>query len=55
MADKQPSFSERIELLNDASERLEDIACILRDEVERMQAAEKRFTERRSPKAKARR
>ncbi len=47
MADKQPSFSERIARLEEASEHLEDVACILRDEVEHMQAAEKRFAERR--------
>ena len=54
MADKQPTFRERIELLEDAAKRLDEVAAVIAAEVERMGAAEKRFTARdakRKPKA----
>ena len=52
--DKQPSFRERIERLEGAANCLDEAAAIIAAEVERMAAAEKRFTERRSvPKTKA--
>jgi hypothetical protein len=46
MADKQPSFRERIELLESAAKRLDEVAAVIADEVERMAAAEKRFAAR---------
>jgi hypothetical protein len=46
--DKQPSFRERIEGLEAACKYLDEIAATIATEVERMRAAEKRFSERRS-------
>jgi hypothetical protein len=46
MADKQPTFRQRIELLEDAAKRLDEVAAVIAAEVERMAAAEKRFAER---------
>jgi len=51
--EKQPSFRERIERLEDAARCLDDVATTIAAEVERMAAAEKRFAERRPAKAKA--
>ena len=52
--DKQPSFRERIERLEDAARCLDEVATIIAAEVERMAAAEKRFAEKRQTrKAKA--
>lgn len=45
--DKQPSFRERIALLDDAARCLDNAVAIITAEVERMAAAEKRFSERR--------
>lgn len=45
--DKQPSFRERIALLKDAVRCLDNAVVVVTDEVERMAAAEKRFSERR--------
>lgn len=45
MADKQPTFRQRIELLEDAAKRLDEVAAVIAAEVERMAAAEKRFAE----------
>jgi hypothetical protein len=50
MADKQPTFHERIEALEVAAKQLDDIASLIIAEVERMSAAEKRFSERRADK-----
>jgi hypothetical protein len=47
MANKQPNFRERIELLEDAAKQLDYVAAVIAAEVERMAAAEKRFSERR--------
>ena len=54
MTDKQPSFSERIQGLKDAAANLEDVATTILDEVERMEAAERRFADRRSNKKASR-
>jgi hypothetical protein len=48
MPNKQPSFSERIELLQHAVKCLDEVANLIDAEVERMAAAAKRFSERRS-------
>jgi hypothetical protein len=45
--DKQPSFAARRAVLEQAARDLVTISDIVHDEVERMAAAEKRFTERR--------
>jgi hypothetical protein len=55
MADKQPTFRERIEALEIAAKQLDDVAALIIAEVERMSAAEKRFSERRADTRKARR
>ena len=52
--DKQPSFRERIERLEDAAKCLDEVATIIAAEVERMVNAEKRFADKRQarkPKA----
>jgi hypothetical protein len=54
MANKQPNFRERIALLEDAAKQLDDVAAVIAAEVERMAAAEKRFSERRADTRKAR-
>jgi hypothetical protein len=46
--DKQPTFHERIERLEQAARCLDDVAATIAAEVERMAAAEKRFSARRS-------
>ena len=46
MTDKQPTFRERIELLENAVKYLDDAALVIANEVERMAAAEKRFAAR---------
>lgn len=46
MADKQPSFAERCEMMHRAAEQLEEIAEFLELEGNRMAAAAKRFAER---------
>ena len=51
---KQPSFRERIELLERAASCLDDVAATIAAEVERMAAAEKRFSERRGQKPERR-
>ncbi len=48
--DKQPSFRERIELLEQAARCLDEAAATIAAEVERMAAAEKRFAETRRQK-----
>lgn len=45
--DKQPTFRERIALLEDAARCLDNAVAIITAEVEHMAAAEKRFSERR--------
>ena len=54
MTDKQPTFHERIELLKQATRCLDDVAQTIADEIERMAAAEKRFSERRGSKRERR-
>jgi hypothetical protein len=44
--DKQPTFRERIELLENAARCLDDAASVIANEVERMAAAERRFAAR---------
>ena len=51
--DKQPSFSERCGRLERAAQELFNIADVVAGEAELMAAAEKRFAERRFPKAEA--
>ena len=51
---KGPSFHERIELLENALKCLDDVTQTISDEIERMAAAEKRFSERRSEKTQRR-
>jgi hypothetical protein len=51
---KQPSFTERIETLEDAAKSLDEVAATIMAEVERMTAAAKRFSERRSTDSKRR-
>lgn len=53
--DKQPSFSARRRVLEQAARDLRSIAQIVEDEASRMAAAEKRFSERRTDTRKARR
>lgn len=47
----QPSFAERCQLLRETANRLKEAAEIVALEAVRMSAAEKRFSERRKPKA----
>jgi len=54
MPNKQPSFSDRIAELKRAVECLDEVANVIDAEVERMAAAEKRFSERRDPKTERR-
>ena len=54
MSDKQATFRERIERLEQAARCLDDVAATIADEVARMAAVEKRFAEqRRSRRTKA--
>jgi hypothetical protein len=53
MADKQLSFRERIERLEQAARCLDEVATTITAEVERMSAAEKRFADRRRTNTKA--
>jgi hypothetical protein len=54
MPNKQPSFSDRIAELKRAVKCLDEVANVIDAEVERMAAAEKRFSERRGAHAKRR-
>jgi hypothetical protein len=54
MPNKQPTFHERIEQLEDAAKALDDVAATIMAEVARMAAAEKRFSERRGEKRERR-
>jgi uncharacterized FAD-dependent dehydrogenase len=54
MPKKQPSFHERIEQLQEAVKRLDEVANLIDAECERMAAAEKRFSERRGANDKRR-
>ena len=54
MADKQSSFSQRIELLRLAVKTLDDVANTIEAEVERMIVAAKRFAERKGAKTERR-
>jgi hypothetical protein len=54
MPTKQPSFSDRIAELKRAVKCLDEVANVIDAEVEHMQAAAKRFSERRGPQAKRR-
>ena len=54
MPSKQPSFAQRIELLKLAVKSLDDVASTIDAEVERMIAAEKRFSERKGQKRERR-
>jgi len=47
MADKQPSFADRVHQMHDAAEQLKIITEIVTAEAGHMAAAEKRFSERR--------
>ena len=47
----QPSFAERCQLLRETANRLKEAAEIVALEAVRMSAAEKRFSERKKPKA----
>jgi hypothetical protein len=48
MADKQPSFSERVARMRDVAAQLETITEFVTAEAAHMAAAEKRFSERRT-------
>ena len=54
MPDKQPSFGERIELMKLAVKSLDDVANTIDAEVEQMEAAAKRFSQRRDKNDKRR-
>jgi len=54
MADKQPSFAERVAQMHDAAEQLKVITEIVALEAIHMAAAEKRFSERRGDKRERR-
>jgi len=54
MPNKQPSFRERIQRLEQAARCLDDIAATIADEVAHMEAAATRFTDRRSKNDKRR-
>ena len=54
MADKQPTFRQRIELLRLAAKTLDDVASTIDAEVERMIVAAKRFAERKGAKTERR-
>jgi hypothetical protein len=52
--DKQPNFRERIEALEIAAKQLDEIAALIISEAEHMEAAAKRYADRRAEKRKAR-
>lgn len=51
---KQPSFAERIQLLQDALALFDKAANVVEAEIDRMIAAEKRFADRRGQKRERR-